>query len=88
MMRIVIENLIVFLLPAAAYIAYVWLTREHAGSSADIIDGRTLGWLFAAGAALVVATVVWFGDMTGGRPGDAYEPPSMKDGRVEPGRVR
>jgi Family of unknown function (DUF6111) len=88
MMRVVIENIVLFLMPAAAYVAYVWLTRERTGTTAGVLDGTPFGWLFAAGAVLVVATLVIFGDTSGGRPGDAYEPPSMKDGHITPGRVR
>jgi hypothetical protein len=42
-----------------------------------------------AGAALVVATLVYFGTVTsGGRPDQTYTPPHMKDGRIEPGNLK
>jgi hypothetical protein len=46
-------------------------------------------WLFATGAALVVATLVYFGTTTsGGRPDQTYTPPHVKDGRIEPGVLK
>jgi len=30
---------------------------------------------------------VLFGSTSGGKPGQEYEPPSMKDGKIEPGRL-
>ncbi len=33
--------------------------------------------------------LAFFGsDQQGGRPGQSYTPPSMKDGRIEPGRIK
>ena len=39
------------------------------------------------GAALVIATLVVFGSISGGKPGQVYVPPVLKDGRIEPGRI-
>jgi hypothetical protein len=43
--------------------------------------------LFVAGAALVIATLVVFGSISSGKPGQTYVPPVFKDGRIEPGRI-
>jgi hypothetical protein len=90
MIRVVIENILLFLLPTVAYIIYVYVGRgqEEAASPGAILSQAPLVWLFLAGALLVIITLVAFGSTSGGRPGQAYEPPAMKDGRIEPGRIR
>lgn len=92
MIRVVIENILLFLLPTLIYFAYVYLVRAPAtdqnGNPANPVDDAPLMWLFVAGACLVIATLIAFSSTTGGKPGEAYEPPSVKDGHVEDGRVR
>ncbi|HLB07700.1 MAG TPA: DUF6111 family protein [Alphaproteobacteria bacterium] len=96
MIRIIIENLLLFLLPTLVYVAYVLMTRpeEEANGAAGkatlgahVLDNAPLLWLFGAGAALVIVTLVAFGSISGGKPGQHYEPPAMKDGRIEPGHL-
>ncbi|MBX9590826.1 MAG: hypothetical protein K2X43_16065 [Hyphomonadaceae bacterium] len=88
MIRIVIENILLFLLPTAMYVAYVLLTRRTT-SAGMIINDAPLLWLFAAGAVIVAATLVYYGTTTpGGRPDQTYTPPRMKDGRIEPGQLK
>lgn len=93
MIRVVIENVLLFLLPSLAYLTYAWLTRprpaEGRGDSntrfGDVVNDAPLLWLFSLGALLVVMTLIAFGHTAGGRPGEIYVPPSMKDGRIDPG---
>jgi hypothetical protein len=88
MMRVVIENILLFLLPTAMYLGYVLLTRSHASAGA-VINDAPLIWLFVAGALLVGATLIYYGTTTpGGKPGAVYTPPHMKDGRIEPGTLK
>lgn len=86
-MRVVIENILLFLLPTFIYVAYMLLTRKT--SAGAVINDAPLIGLFTAGAALVVATLVYFGTLSsGGRPDQRYTPPYVKDGRIEPGIVK
>ena len=87
MMRIVAEIILLFLLPTLIYIAYVYMTREEKPGAARVLDDAPLIWLFGAGAALVIATLVVFGSISSGKPGQVYIPPVLKDGRIEPGRI-
>jgi hypothetical protein len=94
MIRIVVENLLLFLLPTFVYVAWVLMTRENAsgtgnsGSSpGDVFHDAPLLWLFSTGAILVVVTLIAFGSSSGGKPGQHYEPPSVKDGHIEPGHI-
>ncbi|MGQ0672523.1 MAG: hypothetical protein ACT4N2_06525 [Hyphomicrobium sp.] len=99
MIRIVIENIVLFLMPTFAYLAYVIVNRrmtppdanadgsQTGAGSAGLLDDAPLLYLFAAGVFLVVVTLVMFGSTTGGKPDQTYRPPVLKDGRIEPGHV-
>ncbi|KAB2941392.1 MAG: DUF6111 family protein [Hyphomicrobium sp.] len=87
MIRIVAENILLFLLPTIVYVAYVYMTREERPGAMRVLDDAPLLWLFVAGAALVIITLASFGSVTGGKPGQVYTPPSLKDGRIEPGHI-
>jgi len=88
MIRVVIENILLFLLPTAMYIGYVLLTRSNISAGA-VVNDAPLIWLFVTGALLVGATLVYYGTTTpGGAPGAVYTPPHMKDGRIEPGTLK
>ena len=90
MIRVVIENILLFLLPAAVYVGYMLLVRGANSSSGAIVNDAPLVWLFVAGALLVAATLVYYASITpGGTPGQVYTPPRMgKDGRIEPGQLK
>jgi Family of unknown function (DUF6111) len=88
MIRIVAENVLLFLLPTIVYVAYVYMTREEKPGAARVLDDAPLMWLFLAGALVVVATLLTFGSVSGGKPGQAYVPPILKDGRIEPGHLQ
>ena len=88
MIRIVIENILLFLLPTLVYAAYVVLKRGGDTTTGVVLNDAPLLYLFAAGALLVVGTLLVFGSVSGGKPGQIYEPAVMKDGRIEPGRIR
>jgi hypothetical protein len=95
MIRVVIENMLLFLLPTLAYIGWVLIARP--GSLERTPDGRIrpsgvlndapLLWLAAAGTILLIIALVAFGSTSGGKPGQTYVPPVFKDGRIEPGRM-
>ncbi|CAN1722564.1 conserved protein of unknown function [Hyphomicrobium sp. 1Nfss2.1] len=87
MIRIVAENILLFLLPAIVYVAYIYLTRDEKPRASRVLDDAPLIWLFVAGAAIVIITLVSFGTITGGKPGQVYTPPIFKDGRIEPGHI-
>lgn len=87
MIRVIIENVLLFLLPTAMYVGYVLLMRRGATSAGEEINDAPLVWLFVAGAALVVATLAFYGSTSGGKPGQVYVPPQVKDGRITPGHM-
>lgn len=87
MIRIVAENILLFLLPTIIYVAYIYMTREEKADAMRVLDDAPLIWLFVAGAVLVIITLVTFGSVSGGKPGQVYTPPVFKDGRIEPGHI-
>lgn len=87
MIRIIIENLLLFLLPTLVYATYVFVRRRSVGDDRPVLDGAPLVWLIMAGVLLLAATLVFFGNTSGGKPGAPYQPPVYKDGKIEPGRV-
>lgn len=90
-MRIVVENVILFLMPAAFYIGYRLLVQRSGQTPRQVMDEAPLVILFLAGIALIAATLVIFGVRGAedeGRAGQAYEPSVYKDGKLIPGRVK
>jgi hypothetical protein len=85
MIRVVVENIVLFLLPAAVYFAFRFLTMSEDRSAAKVLDGAPYIGLFAAGAVLVVLVLAVFAEDTGGKPGQKYVPPVLKGGKIEPG---
>jgi len=92
MIRLVIENIILFLLPSVAYFAYVYLRMadqpDPRNRSTDIWDDAPLIWLLLAGAILMLAVTLSFATFKGGAPGQVYVPPHLEDGHVVPGRFK
>ena len=46
MIRIVIENILLFLLPTIVYVAYVYMTRDEKPGATRVLDDAPLVWLF------------------------------------------
>lgn len=85
MIRVVIENIVLFLLPTVVYVVFAALIRTDGKRSLD--DAPVL-WLIVGGALLVVTVLVVFGQTPGGLPDQHYEPPVFKDGKLQPGGFR
>lgn len=90
-MRVVIENVLLFLLPAAVYCAWRYLRSDPRSKALKaVFDGAPLVGLFVAGALLVAATRIYYATTSPGGPPDlTYTPPRVgKDGRIEPGQLK
>lgn len=97
MIRTVIENILLFLLPTLLYLAWVLFQRSRAeardADSPDqqammhLLDDAPLLWLFVTGALLVIVTLTAFGSSSGGRPGQHYQPSILKDGKIQPSHI-
>lgn len=85
MIRIVVENLLLFFAPTLMYLGYMWLTRDRRPPEKGLLDDAPFAWLAFGGTALVLATLVLFGHTGGGKPDEGYVPPTVKDGKLIPG---
>lgn len=88
MLRVVLENVLLFFLPAVLYVVYVMLVRRTGASTTQILNEAPLVWLTVAGVVVIGLTFLFFGAKHEGAPGQAYEPAQYKDGKIVPGRVR
>ena len=98
MIRTVVENLLLLLLPTFIYVAWVLFERARADKAAGqegngrqpvttVLDDAPLLWLFASGAILVILTLSLFGSSSGGKPGQQYQPSILKDGKIQPSHI-
>ena len=88
MIRVLIEVFGLFLLPTAIYLAFALLTRSPGTSTTSIIARAPVLALSILGALLVTGVLALFGDVTDGKPGQVYQPATVKDGKVVPGQMR
>lgn len=84
MVRIILQVVLPFLLPAACYFAYVYFLRMK-NPTAEI--GITKPWfgLVAIGAILVMLSLILTAIFTGDEAGGRYVPPTEVDGKIIPG---
>lgn len=88
MIRVFIENLLLFLAPAVLYFSFALLTRKTTTPTAVVLNRAPLLMLSLLGASLVALVLSLFGNVGDGKPGQAYEPAQFKDGKVVPGRMK
>ena len=88
MIRIVLENLLLILTPTLIYVAFVYLTTDPQGKRQSKLNEAPLLWLFLAGVALAISVLAIFGTSSGGKPGEAYQPPVFRDGKIQPGAIK
>lgn len=84
MLRVVLVQLVLFLIPFALYAAYIWLSKK--GDMTDKENWRGAGGgLFIGGVVLVVLGLLAFRFMEGAAPYSRYQPAVIKDGKIIPG---
>lgn len=88
MIRFLIENLLLFLLPTVTYVSFSFLTRRDGATFAGVLNRAPIVTLSILGASLVAIVLSLFGHAGAGKPGQAYEPAVFKDGQVIPGRMK
>jgi hypothetical protein len=85
MLRIILLNMFMFLLPFLIYGAYVFVTTG--GQMEGLWQGAPVFWLLAIGCVLLLVTVGAVISFSGGEPGGTYRPPQIEDGAVRPGTI-
>ncbi|MEO1281848.1 MAG: DUF6111 family protein [Pseudomonadota bacterium] len=86
MVRIVVENIILLLLPTILYFTYIAVMKRNSVSRQQVVDDTPFIWLFTGGVVLMLGVLVTFGNMTGHTPGEVYQPPVFRDGKIVPGQ--
>ena len=87
MIRILVENVVLFLLPTVIYFTYRYIAMGEERSAGGAMSDAPLFGLFAAGALVVITVLLLYSQENGGKPGQSYQPPVFKDGRIQPGRI-
>ncbi len=88
MIRVVLQNIVLLLLPSVAYLAFMILRRreQNLAGVGKILHEAPIAWLIGSGTVLMLAGLAYFGSDAGGRPGETYQPPVYRDGKIIPGR--
>jgi len=84
MIRVVLVNLLLLLLPTIIYFAYVYLRRQRVPNE-DIVADAPIFWLLAGGVVLMLVALVILGQWETGDLAGNYVPPRFEDGQVVPG---
>jgi uncharacterized membrane protein YdcZ (DUF606 family) len=85
MIRAIVEEALLFLLPFALFALYLILRRKNPMARASW-DGQ-MTWLFMAGLVCVVVVLLATA-MTAERQSGAFVPTHMENGRLVPGQFR
>lgn len=86
MIRVVLINLFLLLLPFIIYFGYVYLLKEQTGDATPIRTAPILV-LFAIGVMLMMGAIAYFIQFSSGKPGQTYRPPVIEDGVIRPGHL-
>lgn len=91
-MRVVMQELALFLLPIVLFALYVWIRNMVArqrGEAARPLESGPVYWAILAGLVCALGGIVFFGvsDTSGTGDNLRYEPPRVIDGELKPGRV-
>src|SRR5262249_21071931 len=87
MIRPILTELALFLLPFVVYALFLVVTRSTTLYQTNWMP-KTLMSLTSAALLLVSGSFALFAHFSGSPPGSDYEPAHMEDGRFVPGRVR
>lgn len=87
MIRIVIENIFVFLLPTLVYVGWVAFVRNDWPGLAAVLKEAPLVRLFVLGALLMLTALLLFASQHRNAPGQTYVPPTFDDGQFKPGHA-
>jgi hypothetical protein len=90
MARVILQQVLLFLLPIAVYLSYALWQRQRARRTGGEVVGLERGpwfWLIVGGLALSIAGFVVLGLDNHGRS-TSYEPAHLENGRIVPGELK
>ncbi len=88
MLRIVLINIALFVLPLALYAAYFYITERNRNAVVIEWKNMPLSLLLQIGLGLIVIGMLITAYMGGEDAGGTYVPARMENGKVIPGEVR
>jgi hypothetical protein len=86
MARYIAIDIVFFLLPFAAYAAWLFVTRGSMGN-VDDWQVRTIAYLSIAGAGLLLGAILAFTSFNQAPPDGVYVPAHVENGRIVPGHI-
>jgi hypothetical protein len=87
MIRPVLTEVLLFLMPFLLYAVFLWATR------AGVMDLQSwpiarVATLAIVALVLVVGSFIWFAHFTGAPPGSTYVPAHLENGKLVPGMTK
>jgi hypothetical protein len=88
MVRPILTELILFVVPFALYALFLWATKR--GGVLDRVNWPLphVLWLLIAAFALVIGSFIVLAQWGGAPPRSTYIPAHMEDGKFVPGRTK
>ncbi|MEL6872784.1 MAG: DUF6111 family protein [Pseudomonadota bacterium] len=89
MIRIIIQNLLLLLLPTIIYVGYMLIRRRgtSTGNASQAFDDAPILWLLSIGAMLAIGAMALVASNDNAEVGKTYVPPVRnEDGTFTPGR--
>ena len=87
MIRPAFQELAIFLIPFAVYVAYLFATRAGVFTTSSWPAKRVL-WLTVIALLLTIASLVLLAHFSGAPPGSSYTPAHIENGKLVPGVTR
>ncbi len=85
MFRIALIDILLFALPFLIYAAYMVAVKGVAPK--NVWQSAPIFWLLATGVGLMLVVMATIIQVSGGKPGGTYHPPSLEDGVIKPGTI-
>lgn len=87
MIRPLLQEVGIFLIPFALYAIWLVSTRAPVADAASW-PMRRLGYLTVSALALVIVSLLVLADFSGAPPGSTYVPAHMENGKLVPGTTK
>ena len=84
MLRVILADIVLFLLPFLAYALWLWLNNK--AHTSEHWRRGPMGWLALSGIAMVIVSFIVFASLKTAPEGEEYRPAHMRDGVFVPGR--
>jgi len=87
MVRPILTELALFVLPFIAYAVFLWVSRADVFVP-DAWSMSRVAWLTVAALLLLIGSFVVIAQFSGSPPGSTYVPAHMENGQFVPGMTR